>query len=184
MLKVFLRTTNILGTIRSGYTLEPMNPRYREIHRAEIKWQMHRSVDRRWDALYGAYLSSIILVGFGFEFCFIPRPGSCVIGFIFFSLGAIFFAMYRWLLRVLRRQDKNREWLNPRDQLIIATLICSAIFLSNDELTLIIVLLLTSAYGTWRLWLNSRPHWRRWYFRAGRDYFREIEGYTNKRRQE
>jgi len=153
-----------------------MNPRYREIHRAEIKRRTYKAADRRWDALYGAFAASIVLVGSGVKFCFIPQPGSCVIGIICFTLGVLFFAMYKWLLRILQNIGNTREWLKPVDHLIIAGIIGSDIALSNYSSAWLVVL--AGVYGTWRLLHYSRPHWRTYYFRAGREYFREIESYS------
>ena len=159
-----------------------MNLRYREIHRAEIKRRMHTIVDRRWDALFGAFFTSIVSAGFGVNFCFVPQPGSCVIGSILLFLGAIFFIMYRWLFRILRNQGNTREWLKPLDQLIITAIIGIAVVLSNlDSEAWLAVFLMAGAYGTWRLWKYSRPHWRTYYYRAGREYFREIESYLPKK---
>jgi hypothetical protein len=159
-----------------------MNPRYREIHRAEIKRRMFSAMDRRWDALYGAFVASVTLVGFGVDFCLIPRSGSCVIGATFLVLGALFFAAYRWLLHLLQDRGSTREWLKPIDQLITAALICFAVALSNlDSEIWFAAFVMAGAYGTWRLWQNSRPYWRVYYFRAGRQYLREIERLGAKR---
>lgn len=157
-----------------------MNSRYREIHRAEIKRRMYRIVDRRWDALYGAFSASVVLAGFGISFCLIPRSGSCVIGSIFFVLAALFFIMYRWLLRILRNQGNSREWLKPLDHLVIAVIIGLAIALSRlDSGVWLAVFLMAGVFGTWRLRKYSKPHWRTYYFRAGREYFREIKSYRS-----
>jgi predicted membrane channel-forming protein YqfA (hemolysin III family) len=157
-----------------------MNLHYREIHRAEIKRLMYREVDRRWDALYGLFSVSIILAIFGVKICLITRPGTCVIGFFIILLGALFYAIYRWLYRTLRNQGNTREWLKPRDQLIIAIIIGLSIVLEDYISGMwFLVFLMAGAYGTWRLWQYSRPHWRIYYFRAGRKYFRELKSYRS-----
>lgn len=156
-----------------------MNPRYREIHRAEIKRAMYRAIDQRWEALYGAFSTSIILVGFGIKFCTDPKPGSFLIGGVFFFLGALFFMMHRWLLRALRKKDQNREWLRLRDQVVITTPLGFSIFFPYGNLALLLASFLSAGvYSTWRLRQNSQPYWRLWYFRAGCAYFREIKSYS------
>ena len=156
-----------------------MNPRYHEIHRVEIKRRLYRHADQQWDALFGAFATSIILAGFGVRFCFSPIPGSWIIGFVFFSLSALFFAMYRWLLRTLRKRGVDSGWLNTSDQLIFIALICLAIFLSDSNRWVMLFFFLCSgAYGTWRLRQNLRIHLKRYYFREAREYIREIERYS------
>ena len=121
----------------------------------------------------------MVLVATGVRFCLIPRSGACFIGSIFFILGLLFFAAYVWILRALRAQGNTREWLKPLDQLIIAISIGLLILLPGSTPELAVPgFLLVSAYATWRLWQNSRPLWRTYYFRAGRDYFREIKSYS------
>lgn len=156
-----------------------MNPRYREIHRAEIKRRLYRSVDQQWDALFGVFTTSIGLAGFGVRFCLAPIPGSWIIGFVFFSLSALFFAMYRWMLRTLRKRGINSGWINTPDQLIVVALICLAIFLSDSNSAVwLFVFLCAGAYGTWRLRQNLRINLKRYYFREARKYIREIERYS------
>ena len=70
-----------------------MNPRYHEIHRVEIKRQLYRHADQQWDALFGLFIASIIFAGFGVKLCFAPISGSWIIGFVFFSLSALFFRL-------------------------------------------------------------------------------------------
>ena len=157
-----------------------MKLKYREIHRVEIKKLMYSNVDRRWDALYGVFAMSITLAVYGVKFCLIPRPEGCVIGVVFFLLGALFYVLYRLLFRTLRNQGDTREWLKPHDQLIIAIMIGLPLALDNDMSGMWFVgFIIAGAYGTWRLWRYSRPYWRIFYFRAGREYFREIKSYTS-----
>lgn len=157
-----------------------MKLKYREIHRAEIKKLMYSNVDRRWDALYGVFAMSITLAVYGVKFCLIPRPGTCVIGFFVFLLGALSFALYRLLFRILRNQGDTREWLKPHDQLIIAIMIGLPIALEKYMPGMWLAgLFIAGAYGTWRVWQYSGPYWRIFYFRAGREYFREIKSYTS-----
>jgi len=156
-----------------------MNPRYHEIHRAEIKRRLYRYADQQWDALLGAFATSIILAGFGVSFFFSPIPGSWIIGFVFFFLSALFFAMYRWLLRTLRKREIDSGWLNTSDQLIFILLTCLALFLSDtNEWIYFFVFLCASAYSTWRLRQNLRTHLMRYYFREAREYIREVERYS------
>ena len=156
-----------------------MNPRYHEIHRVEIKRRLYRYADQRWDALLGAFATSIIFAGFGVSFFFSPIQGSWIIGFVFFFLSALFFAMYRWLLRTLRKRGVDSGWLNTSDQLIFIALICLAIFLSDsNELVFFFFFLCAGTYSTWRLRQNLRIHLKRYYFREAREYIREIERYS------
>lgn len=155
-----------------------MNPRYREIHKAEIKRRLYRYADQQWDAPFGGFATSIGLAGFGVKLCFLPMSGSRIIGLVLFSLSALFFAIYRRSLRTLGKQEINRGWLNTSDQLIVVALICLAVFLSSSKLVFIFFLLCASAYGTWRLRQNVRIHLRLYYFREAREYIREIERYS------
>lgn len=156
-----------------------MNPRYREIHKAEIKRRLYRYADQQWDAPFGGFATSIGLAGFGVKFCFLPMSGSWIIGLVFFSLSAVFFAMYRRSLRTLGKQEVNRGWLNTSDQLIVVALICLAVFLSgSNQLVLLFFFLCAGGYGTWRLRQNMRTHLRLYYFREAREYIREIERYS------
>jgi hypothetical protein len=60
--------------------------------------------------------------------------GSWIIGFVFFSLSALFFAFYRWTLRMLSNRGTDSGWLNTPDQLICVELIGLAIFLSDSNI--------------------------------------------------
>ena len=154
-----------------------MNPRYREIHRAEIKRRLHHYGNQQWDGPVCAFATSIIFAGFGVSFCFAPIPGSWIIGVVFFSLSALFFAIYRQFLRILRK--RKIEWLNTSDQLIIAALLCLAIFLSGSNSAVwFFAFLCAGAYVSWRLRQNLRIHLKRNYFREAREYIREIERYS------
>jgi hypothetical protein len=156
-----------------------MNPRYHEIHRVEIKRRLYRYADQQWDALFGVFAASIIFAGFGVRFCFSPIPGSWIIGFVFFSLSALIFTLYRWMLRTLSKRGTDSGWLNTSDQLIIVALICLAIFLpDSNQLALFFFFLCAGAYGNWRLRQNLRIHLKRYYFREAREYIREIERYS------
>jgi len=156
-----------------------MNPRYHEIHRVEIKRRLYSRADQQWDALFGAFATSIIFAGFGVRLFFSPIPASWIIGFVFFSLSALFFAMYRWLLRTLRKRGADSGWLNASDQLIFIALICLAIFLSgSNRWVMLFFFICAGAYGTWRLRQNLRIHLKRYYFREAREYIREIERYS------
>ena len=156
-----------------------MNPRYHEIHRAEIKRQLYRHADQQWDALFSLFIASIIFAGFGVKLCFALISGSWIIGFVFFSLSALFFAFYRWTLRMLSKRGIDSGWLNTPDQLICVALIGLAIFLSDSNIiVLFFFFLCAGAYGNWRLRKNLRIHMMRYYFREAREYIREVERYS------
>lgn len=155
-----------------------LNPRLREVHRAEIKRRMNYYIDKRWDGLYFAFGTSVVLVGAGIRFCLIPRPGSYYIGAFFIIMGALFFGTYLFILKSLRSEVTNFLWLTPLEQLIIAAHIGISIGMGLPVEMVFPLLLLTGVYATWRLWRKAGPLWRIYYFRAGRDYFREVKGYS------
>lgn len=156
-----------------------MNPRYREIHRDQIKRRMYKVVEYRWETLYATFVASIVLAVMGVKFCFISRSGSCGIGAFLFFLGALFFFMYRWALRIFRRQWKMRVWFTTLDQLIMAGFIGLGIVLSDYvELIWLAGFLIALSYANWKFWKYMRPLWRIYYFRTAREYFRDIESYS------
>ena len=67
-----------------------MNPRFHEIHRAQIQKRLYRSVDQQRDALLACFSASIILVGFGIRLSMLSMSGGGVLG------G--FFSLPRWML--------------------------------------------------------------------------------------
>ncbi|WP_170152068.1 hypothetical protein [Vogesella indigofera] len=139
---------------------------------------MYKLVDRRWDALFGTFCASIVLAGFGVNLCFIARPANDVGAVILFVFAALIFTLHKWSLRMLRNQGHTRDWLKPLDQLIVVAMIGLAIALSgfNSGLSLAGIIV-AGVFGTWRAWKYARPYWRSHYFRAGREYFREIKSY-------
>jgi len=164
-----------------------MNPRYREIHRAEIKSLMYSMVSGpvgRWNIFYAAFMPGVILASFGVEFCLIPKFGSCFIGAVLFILAALFFATYLRSLRALRTQGDAREWLKLSDHLIITAIISSSVTFSTytHSKMWFLMFFMALAYSAWRFYQYSRPYWRSFYFRAGREYFRQIKSYRSIRR--
>lgn len=139
---------------------------------------MYKLVDRRWDALFGTFCASIVLAGFGVKLCFIARPASGAGAVILLVFAALIFTLHKWSLRMLRNQGHTREWLKPLDQLIVVAIIGLAIVLSGFNSGILLVgILVAGVFGTWRSWKCAHPYWRSHYFRAGREYFREIKSY-------
>jgi hypothetical protein len=159
-----------------------MNPQLREVHRAEIKRRMNHYVDSRWDGLYGAFGASVVLVGVGVRFSLIPRPGAYYISAILFLLGALFFGAYLWLLKTMQSKENTFVWLTPAEQFIIAVPLGFAIAMHSIPVELIAsLMLLAGIFATWRLWKKAGPMWRIYFFRAGRDYFREVKSYGRRK---
>lgn len=154
-----------------------LNPRLREVHRAEIKRRMNYYIDKQWDGLYLAFGTSIALTGVGARFCQIQQPNAYYIGAFFITLGSLFLAAYFSLLKTLRRKTASLVWLTPLEQFGIAATTGCSIGLGLPIELILPLLLLTGVYATWRLWRKAAPLWRIYYFRAGRDYFREVKSY-------
>ncbi|WP_375739079.1 hypothetical protein [Pseudomonas boanensis] len=159
-----------------------MNPRYREIHKTEIKRQLARDIDRKWDGLYGAFTAGIVLLCFGIAFFLSPQPGSIIWGSIFVLLGGSFLAVYRWLLRFMRTRGIAGEWLTLRDQWIVAAMIALSVWLSSHTWMWLLAFLSSAVYGTWRLRQQLRPYWKRYYFGVARNYLRDISRYGPRRK--
>jgi len=158
-----------------------MNPRFREIHKAEIKRRMYHATDRRWDALYGALCAGTVLIAFGIRATLGTGKGSAAFGSFFIFLGVIFIASYVLLFQLLRRKDQVREWLTISDHaVIIAGMGISA---SVPSEYCLVPILAANCYATWKLWQRSKPFWRRYYFFAAREYFREIDQIAERQRQ-
>lgn len=155
-----------------------MNPRFHEIHRAQIQKRLYRSVDQQWDALLASFSASIILVGFGIRLSMLSTSGGGVLGGFFIFLGGCFFVIYRAHLGTLR-QSFHTGWLTSQDQSIFIAIYSPAIFLSDIHPALMLPFMFgAGAFGVWRLRRSLRPYWRRYYFREARAYIREIRSYS------
>ena len=159
-----------------------MSPRFREIHREEIKNLMYATVHGRtgrWNIFFGGFIPGVMCASFGVSFCLIPRSGACFIGAVLFILSALFFALYLWVFRSHQAQGNVREWLNLSDHLIVTAILSSSIVFSTytHSKMWLLLYIMAVAYAAWRFYKYSRPLWRSFYFRAGREYFRKIKSY-------
>lgn len=157
-----------------------IDPQLREVHRAEIKRRMNHYIDSRWDGLYCAFGASVVLLGIGVRYSHFERPSAFYISAIFFFLGVLFIGAYLWLLQALRSKENAFVWLTPMEQLSFAMPVGFAIAMPSVQIELIVTLMLLAGfYTTWRLLKKAGPLWRTYYFRAGRDYFREVKSYIH-----
>ncbi|MFT6915048.1 MAG: hypothetical protein ACJAWL_001351 [Motiliproteus sp.] len=159
--------------------------RYRNAHKAEIKRRMYRATDRKWDMLFTFFSSSILFLAYGIVFLLTNISGGVVFGVLMLMLSALFFFSYRWLLGKLQTTKEIRIWLSGSDEVIVtlATLVSVALSEVYSE-NWLFLLAVGGAYGTYKLWIYSKPYWRFHFFRAAREYFRELSTYRpNKQRQ-
>ena len=121
----------------------------------------------------------ILLCCFSVRFFHLPGNGAAALAIIFFLLGLTFLGMYVLLLKLAKKLKS--EMPRYRDQIIVVTIVAVSVLLSgHGEWVLVLGMFAVFAFTTQRLWSRPKTFWRLWFFRAARDYFREIKSYTNR----
>ncbi len=156
-----------------------MNPRFREIHRAEIIKQMKRDVDDRWTVLDMTLSFSIFLVGAGIESFFI----SGAFGFITIAIAIAIFVVHRHIYQNLRNQQYAAEWLQSKDQINAIAFFCFAFFLARLRIDIgLVAYFMCGVFAAWRLRQSRNLNWRLFFFRAARQYYRVLKYYIPEKR--
>ena len=140
---------------------------------------MYRLIDFRWEGVYGVLVFCAILFSFSAKYFLLPGAGTAALSIVFFLPGLIFLGMYILVIKLAKRS--NSEIPAYRDQAVVVTIVGASILLSDyGEWVLFSGMLAVFIFITHRLWSKPEMFWRIWFFRAAREYFREVEGYTSR----
>lgn len=152
-------------------------PAFRELHRAEIRRLMKHGLNRKWEALYTGLLTGLMFFGFGLRLLIhgTDADSSMVFAFICFLLSILFLGLYLGVSKSREQGGVFPETLSLPDLAIQSLLMIAPIVAGlRIDWAVFAGLSLALLHGSWMTYARARPYWRIWYFRAAREYFRDL----------
>ncbi len=150
-----------------------------EIHRKMIKREMEHA-GNYWLTAFMVYVISLISFLIGINLLTIHEHSSRGMGVFMLVLSVFMYSCYRGFFKLFTKAGFSREWLDRKEQMILMVILIAITWqVHNFSIVAVngVAMLVGYGFGYWRITMNSKPFYQKYYYRAGRRYFRELRSY-------